>query len=61
MLLKREYKTLHGAQRRAAFENAHCHNRYKYFVVRCVQGVEDQQEFQEGKVYNYRLRRVSLK
>ena len=36
MILKKVFKTLNGAQRRAAFENAHCEGKYHYDVVRFV-------------------------
>jgi hypothetical protein len=45
MLRKQEFKTLAGAQKRAAFENAHCDKRYHYAVVRCVAGVPDTDSF----------------
>lgn len=34
MILKQVFKTLAGAQKRAAFENAHCEGRWIYRVVR---------------------------
>jgi len=41
MLMKQQFKTLGGAQRRAAFEVAHCNGRFFYNVVRCVKGEPD--------------------
>ena len=34
MILNKVFKTLNGAQKRAAFENAHCGGKYHYSVVR---------------------------
>jgi hypothetical protein len=41
VLLAQEFKTLGGAQKRAAFENAHCGKRYFYTPVRCLDGQPD--------------------
>lgn len=59
MLLKQEFKTLAGAQKRAAFENAHCEGRWTYSVVRCVEGDRDLAEFNVLRFskYTWRLER----
>jgi hypothetical protein len=45
MIRKQVFKTLAGAQKRAAFENAHCDKRYSFTVVRFVEGERDTREF----------------
>jgi hypothetical protein len=59
MLRKQEFKTLAGAQKRAAFETAHCEGRYRYDVVRCVEGDRDLAEFNVLRFskYTWRLQR----
>ena len=52
MILKKAYKTLNGAQKRAAFENAHCGGRYHYSVVRYVR---DQPDTTEVNIFNWGL------
>lgn len=44
MLLKQQFKTLEGASKRAAFENAHCQNRYRFTIVWCRNGVPNKKE-----------------
>ena len=59
MILKKVYKTLNGAQKRAAFENAHCGGRYHYSVVRFIGDRVDPDQvnvFYWGK-YTWRLKR----
>ena len=41
MILNKVFKTLNGAQKRAAFENAHCGGKYHYSVVRFFKGELD--------------------
>ena len=41
MILKQVFKTPHGADKRAAFENAHCKGKYLYTVVRFFCGELD--------------------
>jgi hypothetical protein len=59
MLRKQEFKTLAGAQKRAAFETAHCGGRYLYSVVRCLEGERDTAEFNVLRFtkYTWRLQR----
>jgi hypothetical protein len=59
MLLVQQFKTFEGARKRAAFENAHCERRYRYTVVRCLNGEPDTMSFdkQRFKEYTYRLDR----
>lgn len=59
ILLKQEFKTLRGAQKRAAFETAHCGGRWKYSVVRCRYGDRDLEEFNVLRYsrYTWRLER----
>lgn len=52
------FKTLAGAQKRCAFENAH--SKFKYRVVRCYGGVPDKEPFDKTKVYTYRVERVKV-
>lgn len=59
MLLTQQFKTYEGARKRALFENAHCDNKYRYVVVRCVNGELDHSPFNalKFKEYTYRLER----
>jgi len=61
MLLAQEFKTIAGAQKRAAFENAHCGDRYLYIPIRCVNGRPDQAAFDQAKftTYTWRLERTT--
>ena len=60
MLRKQEFKTLAGAQKRAAFETAHCDGRYLYSVVRCLEGERDTREFNVLRFtrYTWRIERT---
>ena len=60
MLLSQNFKTLAGAQKRAAFENAHCKSRYYFGVVRCLNGEPDNQPLDRNrfKEYTWRLNRL---
>lgn len=55
MLLAQTFKTLEGAQRRAAFENAHSKTQM-YVVVRCIGGVVDTDAFDKAKFARYEWR-----
>lgn len=55
MLLKQEFKTFDGAQRRAAFENAHS-KLSRFTVVRCVNGVPDTDPHDASKYKKYTWR-----
>lgn len=57
MLLSQNFKTLAGAQKRAAFENAHCGKRYTYLPVRCRNGQPDSEPLQRDREYTWRLDR----
>lgn len=60
MFLAQEFKTLAGAQKRAAFENAHCVGRYRYSVVKARDGeCPDSLPFNPSifKGYTWRLER----
>lgn len=60
MLLKQEFKTLAGAQKRAAFENAHCDKRYLFTPVRCFNGVPDPGPYMSPSAdYTWRLKKES--
>jgi hypothetical protein len=61
-LLKQEFKTLSGAQKRAAFERAHCDGKYAYDIVRFI---EDERDLKALNVlrwseYTWRLERRTL-
>jgi hypothetical protein len=59
MLLKQQFKTMEGARKRAAFENAHCDRRFIFTPVRCVNGAPDPNPF-EGNLmglYTWRLKK----
>lgn len=56
MLLKQQFKTLEGVQKRAAFENAHCANRYRFTAVRCRDGEKDLHEFNRDDCARYTWR-----
>lgn len=58
MLLQQEFKTLAGAQKRAAFETAHCNGKYKYLVVRCYRGERDADGYDREREYTFRLERL---
>jgi len=58
MLLKQVFKSLAGAQRRAAFENAHSAN-YRFLVTRCIGGVPDEKDFDFQQKYDYRIEKKS--
>jgi hypothetical protein len=45
VLRKQVFKTWAGAQKRAAFETAHCGGRWNYVAVRCIDGERDTAEF----------------
>jgi hypothetical protein len=56
MLKKQIFKSLEGAQRRCAFENAH--SSFKWSIVRCLpDGTPDGATFERGKKYVFRLQR----
>ena len=56
-LLVQQFKTLAGAQKRAAFKNAHS-DRYHYEIVRLVDGEIDVNPFGQSKTYTYRLNKI---
>ena len=59
MILKQAFRTLAGAQKRAAFENAHCGGKHHYSVVRFIGDKPDDENvnvFHWGK-YTWRLER----
>jgi hypothetical protein len=58
MLKAQQFKTLAGAQKRAAFENAHCKGRYLFQPVRCVNGEPDSFPITAHIQYTWRLRRT---
>lgn len=65
MLYKQVFKTLEGASRRAAFERAHVKDgqrgnvNYRFFTVRCREnGMPDNQPFQMGYPYTYRVEKT---
>jgi hypothetical protein len=62
MIRKQEFKTLAGAQKRAAFENAHCDKRYNFTVVRFVEGERDTREFNILRFsrYTWRIERKAI-
>jgi hypothetical protein len=59
MLLKQHYKSLSGAQRRCAFENAHGRGKYKYTIIRCIGDEPDIGKFSRERygVYTWRIKR----
>jgi hypothetical protein len=59
VLLRRKFKTFDGARKRAAFESAHCGDRWVYEPVRCIDGKPDPQPFDVNKLrrYTWRLNR----
>jgi hypothetical protein len=62
MILKQRFSTLHGIQRRVAFENAH--NRYwSYIAVRFLNNKEDNEPFDDKKYnsshYHWQLKKIS--
>ena len=56
MLLKQSFKSLSGAQRRAAFENAHCDRKFVFTLVRCVGDEPDTLAFTRERYGLYRWR-----
>lgn len=60
MLLKQNFKTQAGAQKRAAFENAHCNSRYYFVAIRCLNGDPDNQPLDRDRFneYTWRLSRT---
>lgn len=63
MLYKQIFKTLAGAQKRAAFERAHAGDHgninYRFFTVRCLEdGTPDGQPYASGRKYAYRIERT---
>ena len=56
MLLKQQFKTLEGAQKRCRFENAHCDGKYTFKTVRCVNGEYDPHPFGAHDMHKYTWR-----
>lgn len=56
MLLVQQFKTLEGARKRAAFENAHCNARYRFTIVRCLKGEPDTFTFVPNNFSEYTFR-----
>ena len=48
-----------GARKRAAFENAHCNQRFHFIVTRCVNGEPDPEDFRSDHFaqYTWRLKK----
>ncbi len=61
MLRKQVFKTLAGAQKRAAFENAHSALHFFYRVVRFLEGERDTAAFNVLRFskYTWRIERIS--
>ncbi len=64
MLYTQVFKSLAGAQKRAAFENAHRAQRrdnvnFRFRVVRCIGGKPDTAPFDRFVKYDYRIERTS--
>lgn len=61
MILKKIFKTLNGAQKRAAFENAHCGGKYHYNVIRFVGDKPDTEHVHvfNWHKYHWRLERTT--
>ena len=59
MRLAQVFKTLEGARKRGAFENAHCEQRYRYVPIRYLDGQEDVNSYDVAKFkqYTWRLER----
>jgi hypothetical protein len=59
MLLKEHYKSLSGAQRRCAFENANSHGKYRYTIIRCLGDEPDIGQFNRERygTYTWRIKR----
>ncbi len=55
MLLKQQFKTLEGVQKRVAFENAHSRT-HQFKSVRCVNGEPDTREFGAHNMHDYTWR-----
>ena len=64
MLYQQVFKSLAGAQKRAAFERAHVKDgrrgnvNYRFFVVRCVNGKPDGEPFDSRRKYDYRIEKT---
>jgi hypothetical protein len=64
MLYKQVFKTLEGAQKRVAFERAHVRDgqrgnvNCRFFVIRCRNGVPDDQRFDSKFRYDYRIEKT---
>lgn len=62
MLYRQVFKTLEGASKRARFERAHAGDRgnvnYRFFPVRCRNGKPDDQPYEAGSKYDYRIERT---
>jgi len=64
MLYKQVFKTLEGAEKRAAFERAHVRDgqrgnvNYRFFVIRCRDGVPDELPFDSKVKYDYRIQKT---
>jgi hypothetical protein len=58
MLLKQVFKSVSGAQRRAAFENAHS-TTHRYTIERCLGEEPDKGEFSRERyaTYTWRIRK----
>lgn len=62
MLLKQVFKSLSGAQKRCAFENAHSKGACHYTIVRCVGNEPDVGEFSRERygLYAWRIRKERI-
>lgn len=61
MLYKQVFKTRAGADKRVAFERAHVRDgsrgnvNYRFYVIRCIDGVPDNTPFNIRTTYDYRI------
>ena len=60
MLLKQVFKTAEDADKRAAFETAHCNGKYFFRARRCVAGEPGPQPFHRHRwsEYTWRIERT---
>lgn len=64
MLYRQVFKTYEGATKRIAFERAHVRDgsrgnvNYRFFVVRCRNGVPDVLPFEASIKYDYRIEKT---
>lgn len=62
MLLKQVFKSLSGAQRRCAFENAHSKGAAHYTIERCLGDEPDKGQFNRERygTYTWRIRKERI-